>query len=271
MWVLKPRFFIFAKLMIWDLCSVHAINLFERKDRYMNLQNIFKKLEIKDYDILQVEKHKTDSALGLFENVLCILEKSLKFENKPILIFEDDVSIVPEFLFYLEKVESFILNCNMDWDTIRLGYCKPIYVEKIDDYLYRGNCCQTTCTIYHPKFAKALLKIQAKPKVHIDHTLAKISGRHILTLDSVFTQGDFGSDNDWGKSQLFCKDFYKEFLKEKSGYIEKYNKIGKYYKDSCIPMQFLYFFLMLRYYNWYKVTGIQPSIKYETKNVCRII
>ena len=74
MWVLKPRFFIFAKLMIWDLCSVHAINLFERKDRYMNLQNIFKKLEIKDYDILQVEKHKTDSALKHIEKYYEILK-----------------------------------------------------------------------------------------------------------------------------------------------------------------------------------------------------
>lgn len=257
----------------WNMCKVYGLNLLCRDDRHEHLTRQFAELGIQKYEICRYHKRPTDPAKNIFENVIDILEKGLSENNEaPIMIFEDDISILKDALYQLENITLFLANPPRSWDTVRLGYSKPIYVEKINDHLYRGNAVGTFCTIYSPQFASKLIrsyKNRVKPYEQLDQILARISGRHILTARNIFGQAAFQSDNNWGaKCPFLCKDYFREFNRDHESYLKKYNDIGARYKDTKLPMFIVYYTLMSRYHNWHRILGFSTNkIRYELKDI----
>ena len=213
---------------LWDLCDIHVINLYSRHDRYEHIVKELQRVGIHNVQIHRFHKHPISAALGLFENVISILSKAI-MAQKPILILEDDAMFIDSTLSLLKTIKDFMASTTLPWDTIRLGYNKAMFTHKLNDKLYIGNAVTTTGNIYSLEFANRLVnKYQGRiPDKHIDHELAKISGRNIIPEKSILTQGFLGSDNKWPNEAAM-----HEFLANPIGYQEKFNNMGKTYFES---------------------------------------
>lgn len=253
---------------LWDICDIHVINLYSRGDRYEHMIKELKRVGITSYEIHRFHKHPTNSALGLFENVINILSIGIH-SKKPILIFEDDAIFIETSMPLLDCIYDYVQSPTYPWDTIRLGYNKAMYSQKINNNLYIGNAVTSTANIYSVEFANKLVnKYKGQvPKIHIDHQLAQLTGRNILPVRLITMQGHWGSDNEWPN-----KAAWKEYLKDPVSFQEDYNKIGWkwFHSYTFLPMQIKYYWLMCSYHKWYDVIGFKPKLCYEIKNVCNI-
>lgn len=253
---------------LWDLCNIHVINLYSRDDRYEHITKELSRAGIENFTIHRFHKHPHSAALGLFENVIHILSENVCVQ-KPILIFEDDAMFHDSAMPLLENVYDYITSPTKPWDTIRLGYNKVMFTQKLNDHLYIGNSASATANIYSCEFAIRLIdryKGQV-PNRHLDHELARISGRNILPKQSILGQGLLGSDNVWPNASAM-----KEFLADPIACQQKYNNMGKKYFDSYayLPSCIKYYWLMCKYHKWYNVIGFNPIIYYETRQLCHI-
>jgi hypothetical protein len=168
--------------------NIYCINLKERKDRYESACNEFKKIGILDLvKFHQPEKSSKGGSYGLTESILWCLQDALKRDpNKLIMTFEDDIHFSEEFLksiYTLFEQNLTFFEDYSKWDTIRLGYWKGIFMEKLPGTpFYRGNCRATHIVIWSPNFAYKVLikKISIERRGIIDWHIAEITGRHYL-------------------------------------------------------------------------------------------
>ena len=256
--------------MYWTSVNTCVLNTVERPDRYAHIVKELYSLNIVDYKIFSFPANREDPEHGIYENVIHILQSNIN-EKKPILIIEDD-AVALENASANSDVFEFIKNTNQnDWDMIRLGYNKPIYIDQIPGYksLYRGNCVYTTATIYSYPFAKRLIDTTLKPKKyeHIDWYLARITGRTILPLNTLFIQGYHGSDNIWSSNSNNLMD---EMLNNPKSYHTKYINIGHSYIDSLLPRMVVYYVLLAKYHSIFDIIGFKAKIKYEINSICHI-
>jgi hypothetical protein len=171
---------------------------------------------------------------NMLRSTLWCLNDALVHEPlKNILIFEDDVCFSIGRFLHIPFNEWFIYLQN-EWDTIRLGYWKGIFMEKLDGSYYRGNCLGTHAIIYSPYFACKLLDDNRsfEEKGIIDRYISSISGRHYLLRTSVCYQtGGLLTNVLWPNSKI-----QGEFLKNPIHFQLKYqqrthmawNYCGKY-------------------------------------------
>lgn len=263
-------------MILWEIFEIHIINTLERDDRHNHIISELSKIGISRYRVWRFPCHdKNEVRKALYDNIKTIFEHC-SF-SKPILLFEDDAMFIKSKLYLLHDIEQFIFRSSYDaWDTIRLGYTKPIYIEQIKDNLYRGNCSYTTGVVYSPTFAKKLLAYlrNTRYNYHIlknneyllyDWFLAKISGRCILPIHTILIQGYHGSNNNWNRKYM------DEMVNNPLEYHNKYIDIGKRYSlpsHECsahyIPFCVRYYIMMIRYHALIDI--IKGKITYELRN-----
>ena len=102
------------------------------------------------------------------------------------MTFEDDIHFADGFINSIHGLFEYNLTFFEDynkWDTIRFGYWKGIFMEKLDGtQFYRGNCRAAHIVIWSPIFAYKILiqKIPIERRGIIDWHITEISGRHYL-------------------------------------------------------------------------------------------
>jgi hypothetical protein len=183
--------------------NIYCICLKERDDRYESACNEFRKIGILDQVIFhRPERHIKGGVYGSFESTLWCLRDALKRDpNKLIMTFEDDIHFADGFINSIHALFEYNLTFFEDynkWDTIRLGYWKGIFIEKIGKTpLYRGNCRAIHAIIWSPIFANKLLsnKQPIEHKGILDWYISKYSGRHYLLENSLCYQKP-GLDSD---------------------------------------------------------------------------
>lgn len=274
---------------IWRIYDIHIINTIDREDRYHHIIHELNRVGITRYKIWRFQNHKKDFVKrALYDNIQTIFKECIF--DKPILILEDDSIFIDSNTYLLYDIKLFIdySDCH-DWDTIRLGYTKPIYIDKVQFNLFRGNCSYTTGVIYSPVFAKQLfhyLSYIDDYEYHIGNTiyndnkndkqyllydwfLAKISGRCILPVDTILIQGYHGSDNEWNIKYM------NELIQDPMKYHTKYNSIGMIYSFPSykniiyyVPSFIRYYIIMMKYHNIWDI--IRGKITYELRNVNKL-
>lgn len=206
--------------------NIYCINLKERKDRYESACNEFKKIGIYDQvTFYQPEKSNKGGAYGLTESMLWCLNDSLHRDpNKLIITFEDDIHFGEGFIEYINSLFEYDLTFfeNYDkWDTIRFGYWKGIFMEKLTGTpFYRGNCRAAHIVIWSPIFAYKILidKTPIEKKGIIDWHIAEITGRHYLIYKTLCFQNNGLSTN----------------------ILWQYSTIQKYFQENTIQFQLKY-------------------------------
>jgi GR25 family glycosyltransferase involved in LPS biosynthesis len=253
------------------MCSIYVLNLYERDDRLQHIKKELERVGIKNYEICRFHKHPSNPRKGIIENTSIILKKALCNEttNKPILIFEDDVIFNDTQMFLLDDIATYIENEKNDcWDTIKLGYTKPIFIEKINNSLYRGNSVFTHAMLYSHSFAIRCVEMFDNNKfqdLSLDLLLAMTTGRNILSVNTIVDQESFDTDNVWNNAV-----YLQEFVDNPQKYIDKYNLLGRIWYRKPLPFCIKYYYLMCCYHKWYNVLGPRPKITYITKNICNI-
>ena len=176
--------------------NIYCVNLKERTDRYESACNEFKKIGIYDQvTFYQPEKSIKGGVYGSFESTLWCLRDSLNRDpNKLIITFEDDIHFGEGFIeslnSLLDQDLTFFENYSK-WDTIRLGYWKGIFMEKLGTTpFYRGNCRGAHIVIWSPIFAYKILinKMPIEKRGIIDWYNAEVSGRHYLIYKALCFQ-----------------------------------------------------------------------------------
>jgi hypothetical protein len=246
-------------------CSIYVINLNTRDDRMEHIQNEFARVGIKNYEVCRFDRHPVHGATGMFTNSILILEKGLA-NGKPILIFEDDVIFRDDRLHLLQAIKKFMdIQSPEDWDTIRLGYSKPMFLEPVNDFKgwYRGNCVSTEAVIFSIPFARRLVaKYKGNIPLHVqyDVQMAKVTGRTIIPVDPITIQGPFVSDNVWPNPK-----HQEAFLRDPEAYMGHFIRIGQRYQDSLLPGWVVYWILMAQFFRLKDIVGWNPRMWYETR------
>jgi len=222
------------------LKHIYCISLINRDDRYNHACNEFKKVGILDKVIFHRPfKDPRGSKYGSYESFLWCLKDGLKNnDNEPILIFEDDVQFNMNEISTIDSIIKTIQKWkdeSFEWDTVRLGHWKGIFVEKYNENLYRGNCYTIHACIWNPEFAKKLLltnslSIMSNPMEFCDTYIGRISGRNYLVKNLICYQADgFTSDNIWDNAKHQEKFLEDSILYQKTSHnktIYLWNLIG---------------------------------------------
>jgi len=178
--------------------KIYCICLKERDDRYQQVCAEFKKMGI--FEKIMFYRPDPDPIGTSFSSTLACLNHALIHDPlKNILIFEDDVCFLSMRFLRIAFNEWFIYS-QTEWDTIRLGYWKGIFIENLDGVFYRGNCRAAHAIIYSPWFARKLLDDTRtyKEKGIIDQYLSHVSGRHYLLKNAVcYQRPGFTSNLVW--------------------------------------------------------------------------
>lgn len=262
-----------------ELVDVYVINLLTRDDRLKHIRDQLEQLSLASCARIQrFHRHPTDPGMGVQESLNACLHHAIEQQDslkqqRPILVLEDDAKALECNLWMLEHVINFIKdhhrNCQEGaWDTIRLGYSKPIYHRSLQTLtpeaaaavdtthcLYWGNCAATTAVIYSRHFAGQLHRYLSshdniKPGSQLDHVLAKMTPRNVLTADNLFTQArSLPSDNIWWSAL----DRQAAFMKDPETYIDRHIRISQFYRDNLVaktllPRRLVYLWLMLRFH-----------------------
>jgi hypothetical protein len=227
-------------------CHIYCISLENRNDRYESACKELDKIGLKDFVYFHRPKlHEKGGFYGNFESVLWCLNDSLnKDPSKLILIFEDDICFSVSRVFSIQFPSIFINNTDK-WDTIRLGYWKGIFIERLyEDIIktqyYRGNCRGTHAVLWSPLFAQKVLKYNVIIEENnvMDWYLAKITGRHYLLNRGVcFQKPGFESNTQWfykNIQNIFQENPIKFQLKYQARTYNAWNWIGRF-----IPINWL--------------------------------
>lgn len=191
---------------IKEYCNIYCICLEECNDRYDSACKEFTKIGLNNFvHFHRPKRHIKGGIYGNFESMLWCLNDSLKKDpTKLILIFEDDICFSGNRLYRLSFPSIFINNLE-DWDTIRLGYWKGVFIESLyEDIIktafYRGNCRGAHAIIWSPIFAKKVINhnITIEERGIIDWYLAEYSGRHYLLDKGIcYQKPGFMSNTIW--------------------------------------------------------------------------
>ena len=146
-------------MLLYELLDTHfqiyCVCLKERDDRYVLACAEFMKIGI--FDKVYFYRPERDPIGNILGSTLwCLNHSLLRDPSKNILIFEDDVCF-PDKGFMQIHFNEWFKYFQTEWDTIRLGYWKGVFMENLDGVFYRGNCRAGHAIIYSPWFAKKLL------------------------------------------------------------------------------------------------------------------
>jgi glycosyl transferase family 25 len=124
-----------------DIVNAFYINLEERIDRKINVENELNKIGItaSRFNAIKVK----NGAIGCSMSHLKILEMALENKLEHVLIVEDDIMFLDPDLFKKQINNFFVLHKN-NWDVILLGGNNIPPYEKIDDTCVKVSRCQTT-------------------------------------------------------------------------------------------------------------------------------
>ena len=144
-------------MLNWDFldnnCEVWCINLKHRTDRFKNVCNEFKKINLLDkvnFYHPELDKSKL-IGVGCWESHVYCMKQALK-NNKNLLIFEDDV--------IFDNIDNNILNNiknvyeNEKWDIFRLGSVLDYYTKRINNYLWEGKFTATHALFINKEYIK---------------------------------------------------------------------------------------------------------------------
>lgn len=124
--------------------KIYCINLDERVDRWEQAQKEFDKMGLSDVTRFSAVKHEK-GAIGCRESHLGIIKEAKELGLKNVLIFEDDVLVLDD---YLDKVEDSLNELNgLDWDLFYLGATVDPNVgrlTKVTPNIVRTNFAYTT-------------------------------------------------------------------------------------------------------------------------------
>ena len=187
---------------MWDaLGGIYCINLYSRPDRYAQAQQVFQDIGISD-KVKWFQTHKlpgSDPCKNLLNNYHAIF--TLESPNpKPIAVFEDDITLSPEFFSNAEshQITALFHPANLPaWDTIRLGHRKGVCFAAAGIPALRwGNAVGTHAVIYSPKFRRWMLEHPQEWNDQMDRVFARVSWRHLLlTPPMFFSDPELGTDN----------------------------------------------------------------------------
>ena len=127
--------------MLLDLINVMYINLEERKDRRISVENELSKIGVKTYERFNAVKLK-NGALGCSMSHLKCLELSKINNYDYVLICEDDIEFLDPELF-LSQLKKF-LSQNDRWDVVLIAGNNMIPYVPIDETCIKVYNCQTT-------------------------------------------------------------------------------------------------------------------------------
>ena len=232
---------------IKQYCNIYCICLEERNDRYECVYEEFNKIGIHNLVYFhRPKRHEKGGVYGNFESILWWINHSLTLDpSKLILIFEDDVCFSVNRFSQIQFPNNFIGNTDK-WDTIRLGYWKGIFIEKLYEdnskktNFYRGNCRATHAIIWSPVFAKKVLNqnISIEKRGIIDWYLSEISGRHYLLNNAVcFQRPGMTTDVVWPFKDVqdnFQKNPIQFQLKYQERTHNAWNCIGRFISNNFL-------------------------------------
>ena len=232
-------------------CHIYCISLENRNDRYESACKELDKIGLKDFVYFHRPKlHEKGGFYGNFESVLWCLNDSLhKNPSKLILILEDDICFSVNRFLNTSFSNMFITVNNFNkWDTIRLGYWKAIFIDRlyedtIKTSFYRGNCRGAHAVIWSPIFAQKVLNDNRNGSIienngMFDWYLPSISGRHYL-LDRVicYQKGGFESSLIWPSKKTqanFLKNPIQFQIKYQERTYNAWNLIGRFIPNNFI-------------------------------------
>lgn len=189
----------------WSYCTIYCINRPDRKDRLEHARKEFLKMGI--LDIVHFFSAPLDLSSSLESLVTCntlIMKKETRRgQNKPILIFEDDVIFVPEKVKYLDQLLPYVRDRDTysRWDILRLGFRKGRFIEHLHGNIYRGSGKGSEALVHSPEFARKFARTEFSNlkglEQHIDHYFQKVTGRSIMAYQPLFGTGTIGSNIRW--------------------------------------------------------------------------
>jgi hypothetical protein len=223
-------------------CNIYCICLQERPDRYKHACLEFDKVGIREYvHFHRPTRHEKGGIYGNFESMLWCLNNSLQRDPmKLVVIFEDDVCFsVNNFKSF--NFDSIFLKFIHEWDTIRLGYWKGVFIEHLNNTsFYRGNCRGAHAVIWSPIFAQKVLKhnITIEKRGVIDWYLSEISGRHYLIHKALcFQRPGMTTDVIWPFTNIqnnFQENPIQFQLKYQQRTHNAWNIIGRYIPNNTL-------------------------------------
>jgi glycosyl transferase family 25 len=117
------------------------INLNERIDRNEHVISELEKIGIKGQRISAIKMD--NGAIGCSMSHIKCLELAIENQYEYVFICEDDIEFTNPTIF-LENINKFYDNKNIDWDVLIIGGNNAPPYEEIHDYCARIFNCQTT-------------------------------------------------------------------------------------------------------------------------------
>ena len=198
----------------------YCINLKERTDRKKHAQKEFRKIDIKENDVifLDLYKHKKGGIYGCYDSHMKVWNDFYKnhLDQELCIVFEDDFKATENSILYLKKAISFI---EKNKDKVDILFLHDSFIEYNDNYdkkdisnTYFKRCYGFLTHVYivTRKYIKSILDKN-------DNHLPKPNGIHFDIDINMNANGILYSENIF-----FCKDpvFIQEELQS-----DNYNNI----------------------------------------------
>lgn len=188
--------------------NVWCISLISRDDRFKNVSQEFKKVNLFDkVNFHRPKKHKISGKIGCWESHKYCMTKILESDEPYGIIFEDDIVFENNWEEELKYIKEFI-NIS-EWDIMYLGCLinaciKPS--ETIPNKIWKCKCLNAHAYIVKPSFIKrALGDPYFYDNISIDWYYYKKCNNQFCLIDSICYQNNSPSDNKWHKIDLYQK------------------------------------------------------------------
>jgi GR25 family glycosyltransferase involved in LPS biosynthesis len=101
---------------------IYVVNLEERRDRLIHIQNEFNNRDEFELQIIPTERH-FNGALGLWQNIIKIIDKAQRLDEEYLIICEDDHTFTNKYepiffeecIFYAQQKKADILLGGVSW------------------------------------------------------------------------------------------------------------------------------------------------------------
>lgn len=190
----------------WDFIdkdNAWCINLYERNDRFENVQNEFTRVGLIDkVSFYRTVKDKEGARRGCWiSHIECF--KRIRESQKPYgLIFEDDLIFDDKWKNYLQIIKKFLSMNHDAWDIFYIGAMPYGYISCDTDICKIKGAHLAHAYFINRRFIDKILNDSTfnpdnSKNLHIDEWFCKNDNNYFVLKNLIVYQNNSQSDNKW--------------------------------------------------------------------------
>lgn len=209
---------------------IYAINIKERKDRLLSIQNEFEKKEEFRFEIIMTEKNE-NGALGLWENIVKIINEAKCFNYDYVIICEDDHQFTESYS--CKTLKDCILEAQNKGADILLGgvswFKSPLQISRNLFWLERFSGLQFT--VVFNRFFDVILNTEFGTEDAADYKISELTQNKFFIHPFISTQADFGYSDATDKNNNNRDGYFTRLFEKSSEVLMKLKYVKEFYTN----------------------------------------